>query len=87
MKLLHWLQQRTKRWWWLPCIAIESPIEGETANTDWDSDASYNEVTCNPDHIVSSRRILLTNTVPEVEEADMLTRKEGTVTKQKLLIL
>ena len=43
-------------------VAIEPPIEEATADTDCDSDASDNEVSCNPDHL--PRRILLANILP-----------------------
>ena len=32
-------------------VEIAPPIEDCTAMTDCDSDKSYNEVTCNPDHL------------------------------------
>ena len=45
-------------------VAIEPPIEEATADTDCDSDASDNEVPCNPDHL--PRRILLANILPSI---------------------
>ena len=46
--------------------AIEPPIEQANADTDCDSNASDDEVSCNPDNL--PRRILLANTIPSPEE-------------------
>ena len=50
--------------------AIEPPIEQANADTDCDSDASDDEVSCNPDNL--PRRILLTNTITSPEDVDII---------------
>ena len=42
----------------VPFFAIESPLEAHEALNDHDSDASDDDVTCNPDHL--PKRIFLT---------------------------